>query len=137
MNIEELWKAHLEKASRIPLGPDSVEIEGEHIQIPVESMTMPIVKELPKDHFNTIIRWVKTTDGERLKSLRWIADQNMKRLGLKAHIRKAVKGPVPDGSDHFNSSSLSEWMARVNSEDEAAKAQIVAIHATIVARMGG
>jgi hypothetical protein len=113
-----------------------VVLDDETITLP-EVVMSDYVKELPKDQFNTIVRWIKTVDSDRLKQLACIADAGMKRLRLKNRPRRAVGGEAPAGSDCYNSDSVQTWMSRVEPGDDAAVRQIVAIHATIHARIGG
>jgi hypothetical protein len=100
---------------------------------------MPIQKELPEAHFDSVVRWVKHTDVDRLHSLENAVAGQLDRLGVRRRRRlaaRAVAG-IPAGSDHFDSGSLLEWACKVEAVDKAAVDQLLALHATIRSRLEG
>ena len=98
---------------------------------------MPVEKNLPPTQFNNVVRWIKQTEVDRLKGLTVATAATIARLHVRSvRMRNAIKG-VPEGSDHFDSGSLVEWMNKVQPEDQEAVAQVLAIDATARARLGG
>jgi len=97
---------------------------------------MPVEVKLPKQQFDTVVRWIKTCDADRLAQLRTILDTGMKALGLKPNPKASVVGPPPAGSDQFDAGSVRDWVARIGPKCRAAKQQVVALHATAVSRGG-
>lgn len=95
-----------------------------------------IEKSLPARQFDNVIHWIKTVDAERLDFLKVVVDTTMTRLGLKYKRRASVKG-TPPGSDQLDTGSIADWLGRVMPQDVDAIAQVVAIHATLVSRLGG
>lgn len=142
-------------------GPDAVEIEGQKIQIerPEEMaqrkspVTKPVLdnsalnedknlnrvkkqKELNKDHFQNVIRFIKRSSLERVNTLKTATEVTLKRLGRKRNLKKAVSG-VPEGSDHADIGTLVTWLNRVDKSDKKAVDQVLAIDATCFMRTDG
>jgi len=92
--------------------------------------------ELPPDQFATFIRQIKNADSERAAAYHAITRRAMRRLRLRHDPDAAVKG-IPVGSDNSDVGSFVAWLNKVTRYDKAAKRQIVALHATVVARIGG
>jgi len=95
-----------------------------------------IEKVLPQDQFNTVIRNVKRVDVERLQAFAALFPSVLRRLRKKHNPALAVDG-IPNGSDHFDTGSLKDWMAKVMRKDKVAVKQILTIHATVLARLNG
>jgi len=98
---------------------------------------MPIEKQLPPKDFNTVVRWIKTQSIERVKELVPLLTLTMARVGARPNFRRIVNGPAPAGSDQFDVGSIATWLRGVNKQDKWAIKQVVALDATIRARLGG
>jgi len=96
---------------------------------------MPVVKKMPMQHFNNVVRWIKRCSLDKVGFFNVVCENTMQRLGLETDLSKAVKG-VPDGSDSVDFMSIKVWMDDVNVEHKHAVAQIVAFDATVNQRMG-
>lgn len=96
----------------------------------------PINKALEDRHFKTVIRQVKNASMGKVKPLQTAAFNNLKRLGVKKDLSKAVKG-LPNGSDQWDAGSILTWMAKINPKDDDAIVQLQAIHATCSVRAKG
>lgn len=96
---------------------------------------MPIEKHLPPNEFNNVVRWIKTGSIDQLKHLKVVLAEGVERLGLRPRARHAVAG-IPEGSDHIDSGSVRDWLAKVTPDDTEALAQITQLAATITARLG-
>ncbi len=97
---------------------------------------MPVITTMPQRHFDTIIRLIKISNMERVKSLRTATHAALGRLRVKRDLDKAVGG-VPKGSDQSDFSSIFCWMNKVDPNEAEAVAQVIAIDATAVVRMKG
>jgi hypothetical protein len=53
----------------------------------------------------------------------------------KATLATKAIQETPEGSDHYDAGSFKTWLDRVSKTDTVAKEQIVAIYATIKARV--
>jgi len=95
-----------------------------------------VEKHLPPEHFNTVIRMIKTARVDVANSIRVATQTAMDRLGVGAGRTRAVKG-LPKGSDQVDVGSLVAWLAKVNKEDTEAVAQIVVINVTARVQMEG
>lgn len=134
-DVEELWNRHL---SRSYDGPDGIELDEEKVTFRLaEDLVMAVETALPEDQFNTVVRWIKRTEVDKVSQLLAMLDAGMKRLGLRGNYRKAVVGEIPAGSDHLDTGSINDWMARIEKADKAAKRQVVALHATAFMRVKG
>ena len=94
---------------------------------------------MPNGHFNTVIRYIKQERIDRVQTLRTITYTNLRRIGCKRDLTKAVKG-IPKGSDHLNVLSIKEWMEKISGkteETEKAVNQVIAMDATAVVRTNG
>lgn len=92
--------------------------------------------ELPRDHFNNVIRYLKNCSLDRVNNLRSATFAAMKRLGVQRDLDSAVKG-VPNGSDQGDIRSIIVWMDKITKTDKKAIKQLVAIDATCVMRTEG
>ena len=97
---------------------------------------MPVVKYLPENQFNNVIRAIKTGSLERVKEYKTATFFALKRLGAKRRVVNA-KRKVPDGSDQVDVGSFITWLNKVQVGDKKAIAQIVAIDATACRRVEG
>ena len=95
---------------------------------------------LDQAKFDRIVRFTNSASLSNVKLLGEFCRMSMERLGLKSQPKKAVRG-LPAGSDQHDVRSIGEWMERIsptaNAEDfEQASEQLIAIDATIKARLG-
>ena len=91
---------------------------------------------LQKRHLNSMLRQLKTLKLEHVESMLLATKTAMRRLRLKPDPSKAVKG-IPKGSDQCDVGSFVTWTRSITKEDKDAIQQLIKIHATAVARMGG
>lgn len=94
---------------------------------------MPIQIRLPDNQFNNVIRVIKKSQVDRVKNIRQISFDTLKRLKVKRDLSKAVKG-IPKGSDQTNVRAIIDWMNKVERKNKWAVRQVVAIDATAVVR---
>jgi hypothetical protein len=97
----------------------------------------PVVKELPLNQFRTALRGIHNADRDALGPLRDATFTNLRRLRTRRDKSKAVNRRPRRGSDQADQGSLITWMSKIGRKDAAAIDQLLAIDATIVARMGG
>jgi len=95
---------------------------------------MPVVAKMPTSHFNTVIRMLKRAESDRVKQVRMASFRNLKRLGVKRDVSKAVV-KLPKGSDQVDVGSVVTWMDKIKPENKSAIRQLVAMDATSVRRM--
>ena len=95
---------------------------------------MPIEKHLPKQHFDHLIRIIKTASFEVVKQIRTAAFITLKRLNVKRQKSKA-RHKIPKGSDQIDIQSIIVWMNKVQACDTKAVEQIVILDATACIRM--
>ena len=95
---------------------------------------MALIKELDASQFGTAIRTIKNTQREVAVQIRHMTHKRLKELGVPRDTSKAVAGIPKHGTNDVNPRGLYEWMDRIESEDEKAIEQLVAIDATAVAR---
>ncbi|MCK9570106.1 hypothetical protein M0R72_14275 [Candidatus Pacearchaeota archaeon] len=88
--------------------------------------------ELPQNHFNNVIRMVRSSASERVLILRNATYNALKALGVARDTTKAVPG-APKGSDQVDLGSVISWVKKVKVTDTVALAQLVQIDATCVA----
>jgi hypothetical protein len=94
-----------------------------------------IESQLPQGQFNNFVRWAKTVEHGKVMTMVTLLESTMSRLRLTPDLTKAVKG-LPDGSDQFDSGALKIWLNSLRRRgDRAAKAQVLAIYATIQSRL--
>lgn len=103
-------------------------------QIPIGG----IDRSLPPYQFSSVIKWVKTADKDRLNDLMKMFGDAKNRLCIRQRSinNKAVQG-VPEGSDHFDSGSLLDWLGAISKTDVGAIEQVAVIYATIQDRLQG
>ena len=100
---------------------------------------MPSEYEMPNNRFKTVIRYIKRVQIDRVVGLRAATHAELKRMGVRRDLEKAVKG-MPKASDHLNVADIIQWMRRIPGRSdvtEQAVNQVVAIDATAVARCNG
>ena len=97
---------------------------------------MPVVKYLPENQFNNVIRAIKLGDLERVKEYKIATFFALKRLGVKRRVVNAKK-KTPNGSDQVDVGSFITWLNKVQVGDKEAIVQIVAIDATACRRVEG
>lgn len=90
-------------------------------------------KHLNKEHFANVIRYIKIIPLDRVKVLQIASKNHLDRLGVNTDPSAAQPG-LPKGSSQGDMGSLNTWMGKVVKGDRKAISQIVAIHATCVAR---
>lgn len=95
---------------------------------------MPVVAKMPTSHFDTVIRMLKRAESDRVKQVRMASFRNLKRLGVKRDVSKAVV-KLPKGSDQVDVGSVVTWMDKIKPENKSAIRQLVAMDATSVRRM--
>ena len=95
---------------------------------------MPVVAKMPTSHFDTVIRMLKRAESDRVKQVRMASFRNLKRLGVKRDVSKAVV-KLPTGSDQVDVGSVVTWMDKIKPENKSAIRQLVAMDATSVRRM--
>ncbi len=93
-----------------------------------------VVRHMTKPNFFSTLRQVLKSNSEKIKQVRTASFQNLKRLGVKRDLTKAVT-EIPEGSDQLNVGSLVDWMAKIQPGDDRAINQLVVIDATCVKRM--
>lgn len=89
---------------------------------------------LPAGQFDNVIRFLKSTGLDRVRSIERACRKQLEALGTKTDKAKAIAG-IPDGSDHLDTGSLITWIQGV--QDAPATAQLVAIDATCHWRLDG
>jgi len=95
-----------------------------------------LAKELNQNDFNTVVRWIKRTDVDRLFQFSVMFGNALKRLKCRTRTRVLIPG-VPEGSDHFDSGSLQEWLKSIKPEDKPAVQQVIILNAVIKNRLVG
>jgi hypothetical protein len=131
--IVTAWQNHVRR-NRYD-GPDSVGLDDETLSLGGET-SMPVETKLPANHFNNVIRLVKTASLDRVKVLKTATYNALKRLGVARDARLA-RVKVPAGSDQGDVRSVIVWMDRVGPQHKAAVRQIRVIDATCCKRVQG
>jgi hypothetical protein len=90
--------------------------------------------ELPKNHFNNIIRVVKLGEITRVREIRTATFNTLKRLGVERDLKCGIR-KTPSGSDQVDIGSIVTWFKKITKEDIAAIKQLVTIDATACKRM--
>ncbi len=126
---------------RRPVGPDSISIDGEERFFEEKKMADGVEFALTKQVFAKYVRMAKSLGLEKVREVRTITWEALKRLGVKRDLSKAVKG-VPKGSDQLNVSNVILWLRSVPREGEdkyskKAVRQVVALDATLHNRLVG
>ena len=91
---------------------------------------------LQKRHLNSMIRQLKTQKLDHAESMLLATKTAMRRLRLRPDPSKAAEG-VPKGSDQCDVGSFIAWTNKITKVDTEAIQQLIKIHATAAARMGG
>jgi hypothetical protein len=91
---------------------------------------------LPDYQFNSVVRVIKTASLDVVKQLGVAFGARIEALDLKRDLSKAQRG-IPDGSSQVDVRSLIEWAERIGPRDRQACGQLVALDATIHARING
>lgn len=89
---------------------------------------------LPKQDFNTYLRWVQTGDIDRVLFIRNITFDALKKLGVSRDLSKAVTGGIRAGSDQFDGGTFTAWVNSIQPEQKRAVWQLQALDATAVKR---
>lgn len=97
---------------------------------------MPVEKQLPTNHFNNIIRLVKTSSLDRIKEIETATTFAMERLGIARDLTQAQQ-KILEGSNQVDIGSFIVWLSKVQPGDGEAVKQIVAIDATASKRISG
>ena len=126
-----LWNKHEERLK--PDGPDGLTLGDQRVVF--EEETMPVQKNLPQGHLDSVIRMIFREGRDRVVSLQHATHNTLKRLKVRRNLTRAVVA-MPAGSDQVDLMSLFVWMNKVTREDKAAIAQVVAIDATASSRLG-
>lgn len=134
-------------------GPDSVKIDGQEIQLeeneemavrkkphteaildntPMEKSK--IIKELPKNQFDSIILSIKRATLPRVHEIRTITFNTLKRLKVKRDKTKAVNKLPKKGSHQVDVGSFKNWTDKITNIDKESVRQLIVIDATCVAR---
>lgn len=95
-----------------------------------------IVKELPDDQFNMVVRWIKVGDVDFVRQIETMLSAAASRLRVKSKAKWAVPG-VPPGGDDVNGGAVRDWLDRIMPGDGVAKSQIARLLATARVRLGG
>jgi len=95
------------------------------------------IKELSQGNFDTLIRQIKLLTAGKVEALLATVETAMRRLRLRYDPSKAVGGAPPEGSDQHDLQSFIRWTEKIVKNDVVAKQQLVALHATCKARLGG
>jgi len=90
--------------------------------------------ELPKNHFNNIIRAVKLGQINRVREIRTATFHALKRLGVERDLKYGIR-KTPAGSDQVDIGSIVTWLKKITLEDSAAIKQLITIDATACKRM--
>lgn len=93
------------------------------------------VRTLAKQDLNNVVRFIKRGGAESIIVLRAGLSEEMTRLGLSPNAGLAIAA-MPEGSDQVNVRGVFEWAAKIQKGDRRAKAQLLAIDATIRQRVG-
>ncbi|KKM08382.1 hypothetical protein LCGC14_1724350 [marine sediment metagenome] len=97
---------------------------------------MPVVKYMPPNHLNNVIRMIKTASLDRVKEIKTATFLALKRLGVARQPDNARK-KIPKGSDQVDVGSFITWLSKIQAEDTEAVKQIVIIDATACRRVEG
>ena len=95
---------------------------------------MPNEKQMPKNHFKSVIRMIKSAPLDKVKFMRNATYNHLHRLYAKRDVTKSWTG-IPKGSDQTDPMSIIKWMETVTVEDKKAIEQIICIDATACKRM--
>lgn len=98
---------------------------------------MPIDKCLPPGQFDSVVRWIKRAEADRLAQFDNVLTLAVRRLGITRWKARTAVGGVPEGSDHYELGSLIEWLDRITPDDREAVEQVRRLFATIRVRLGG
>ena len=110
---------------------------GPHVpNTPNDADTDLDVRTLPKQDLNNVIRFIKRGSVDSLAVMRAGLNEEMTRLGLSPNAGLAIAA-MPEGSDQVNVRGVFEWAAKIQKGDRRAKAQLLAIDATLRQRVGG
>ncbi len=130
--IVDLWDKHQERPKYN--GPDSIKIDDE-TEIQFEGdVKMSLDTSLDKTQFRNLVRAIKNMGLDRVKNIRTVSFESLKRLKVKRDLTKAVKG-IPKGSDQYSEAAVFNWLRKVGPTNKRAVSQVIAIDATAVSRM--
>jgi len=90
--------------------------------------------ELPKNHFNNVIRAIKLGEIVRVREIRTATFNTLKRLGVERDLKCGIR-KTPAGSDQVDIGSIVTWLKKITADDTAAIKQLVTIDATACKRM--
>lgn len=90
--------------------------------------------ELPKNQYRNVIRFLSEASLSNVLELKTITYINLKRLGVKRNLTKAIKFNSRRGSVQVDVGSIRNWLRLVTTKDKKAIAQLVAIDATACSR---
>lgn len=134
------------KVCKDDLQPDGITIDGDHIMAERKNPQTEYVEDssaaddtdlrqthLPKKHFNTYVRFVKSAPIDSVKQVRTETYNNLKRLGVKRDLTKAPGG-VPKGSDQVDVGTLVRFLRSIDSSHTKAVEQLIALDAACCKR---
>lgn len=127
--------------------PDSIQIDGENrVMAQRKKPQTEFVKDsssadgtnkrlthLSKNHFNNVVRFVKTAELEAVKQLRSETYNNLKRLNLKRDLSACPVG-IPKGSDQVDVGTLIRFLRGIEETHEKAVQQLIALDAACCKR---
>jgi hypothetical protein len=93
-----------------------------------------IQAEMNPGQFNSIIRQVKTVGLDKVRMIRDVTRDTLKRVRRRPGKTQPVKG-VPKGSDQLNVGSFATWLKTLKKKDKAAIDQVAVIYVTAIKRI--
>lgn len=90
--------------------------------------------EMDPGQFNSIIRQVKTVGLEKVKMIRDVTRDTLKRVRKRVGRTQPIMG-VPDGSDQVNIGSFVVWLSKLKRSDKEAINQVATIYVTTLRRI--
>lgn len=107
---------------------------GPHFDSSADEGSDKVLRKMPTDHFNSMIRVIRRGSADRAETLKTIAEQRLAELEIELDPSLAIS-TTPPGSDHFDALSFKVWAAAVTVDDEDAIEQLQSIQATAQVRI--
>ena len=95
-----------------------------------------VTNMLDSGDFDRYVKMCFNGSAGPVKQLKDTAKQHLDRLGVKPDLSKAATKNPTEASDNVNLQSLYRWMEKLGREHKRAVAQLKALHATTVRRLG-
>lgn len=99
-----------------------------------DDMLKKIIRELPEQDFDNVIRHVLKSPIDHAHEVRQATFDVLGKLKVKRDTSKA-RTQVPDGSDQMALGSIVTWLQNIKPEDKKSIEQLIVLDATCCVRM--